>query len=448
MAIIDAVSVQQGPTVHTLASSLDSLIVARGIVIASSAASTVVMSGSDNGIQNSGMIRGIANDGVSITGASNTVANTRTGIIDSDDDGILIFGLDSTVANSGLINGRWGVYYYSNAVGNTGTSVLINSGTIAGEVSAITHVLDEDISITNQVGGLIMSSGTDPVINSVGENSRMTLINAGRIFGDVAMGDDNDRYDGRGGRVFGDVRGELGDDTFLAGAAAERFVGGGDKDTLIFSSVGGVRASLDNTSAGTGLAAGDFYSGIENITGSATGGDVLRGNGAGNLVTGRGGNDVLFGVGGFDGLVGGAGADSLFGGADSDELLGGAGIDVLSGGLGAGVDAFILLSLSEAGDRITDFGNTAADNDSVAIQSTAVAGSGLALGGVAAGRFITRTDNVAQQADDRFVFRTTDRTLWYDANGNAAGGLTMLVDLQAGATLVASDISIFSPFVM
>jgi len=30
--------------------------------------------------------------------------------------------------------------------------------------------------------------------------------------------------------------------------------------------------------------------------------------------------------------------------------------------------------------------------------------------------------------------------LWFDANGNAAGGLTMLADLQAGAVVSAGDI--------
>ncbi|MGB8814916.1 MAG: hypothetical protein WCC57_17185, partial [Paracoccaceae bacterium] len=55
-------------------------------------------------------------------------------------------------------------------------------------------------------------------------------------------------------------------------------------------------------------------------------------------------------------------------------------------------------------------------------------------------KFLTSTSNAAVDADDRFIFRSTDATLWFDANGSAAGGLTMIADLQAGATVTAADI--------
>jgi hypothetical protein len=54
-----------------------------------------------------------------------------------------------------------------------------------------------------------------------------------------------------------------------------------------------------------------------------------------------------------------------------------------------------------------------------------------------------RADNLAQDADDRFVFRTTDATLWFDSNGSAAGGLTLVADLQAGATVTSADILLY-----
>ena len=65
---------------------------------------------------------------------------------------------------------------------------------------------------------------------------------------------------------------------------------------------------------------------------------------------------------------------------------------------------------------------------------------GLALGQLAAGRFVARADNLAQDAGDRFIFDTANANLWYDSNGSAAGGLTQLADLQAGATMTAADI--------
>jgi hypothetical protein len=49
---------------------------------------------------------------------------------------------------------------------------------------------------------------------------------------------------------------------------------------------------------------------------------------------------------------------------------------------------------------------------------------------------------LAQDADDRFIFRTTDQTLWYDADGSGSGAALMIADLQAGATMTNLDILI------
>ena len=46
--------------------------------------------------------------------------------------------------------------------------------------------------------------------------------------------------------------------------------------------------------------------------------------------------------------------------------------------------------------------------------------SGLS-GAIAAGNLVTRADNVAQQADDFFILRTGDKTLWFDQDGSGAG---------------------------
>ena len=72
--------------------------------------------------------------------------------------------------------------------------------------------------------------------------------------------------------------------------------------------------------------------------------------------------------------------------------------------------------------------------------SAAGFGGGLAAGALAASQFQNRADNLAQDATDRFVFRTTDATLWFDSNGSGAGGLTLLADLQAGVALTSADI--------
>ena len=56
-------------------------------------------------------------------------------------------------------------------------------------------------------------------------------------------------------------------------------------------------------------------------------------------------------------------------------------------------------------------------------------------------KFVVRADNLAQNSVQRFIFNTTDKTLWFDSNGNLTGGLTMVVDLQStAATLSSTDI--------
>ena len=56
-------------------------------------------------------------------------------------------------------------------------------------------------------------------------------------------------------------------------------------------------------------------------------------------------------------------------------------------------------------------------------------------------KFVVRADNLAQNSVQRFIFNTTDKTLWFDSNGNLTGGLTLVADLQqSAATMTALDI--------
>ena len=105
--------------------------------------------------------------------------------------------------------------------------------------------------------------------------------------------------------------------------------------------------TLTGGGAGVGLfgdAAGDILTGIENLVGSAAGGDTLTGDGGDNKLIGLGGNDTLNGMGGNDILVGGAGTDVLDGGAGTDtadystSAVGGITVS-LGTGVGSGGDA-------------------------------------------------------------------------------------------------------------
>lgn len=62
-------------------------------------------------------------------------------------------------------------------------------------------------------------------------------------------------------------------------------------------------------------------------------------------------------------------------------------------------------------------------------------GGDLTVGKLAASQLQSR-------ADDRFIFRSTDRTLWFDDDGNGAHAAVQVAELQTGATVTAVDIII------
>ena len=177
---------------------------------------------------------------------------------------------------------------------------------------------------------------------------------------------------------------------------------------------------LPNLAPNSGVPAGDLYYDFETVQGSAIGRDRITGDQHVNTLFGNGGNDRLSGAGGADWLIGGAGQDNLQG--------------------GRGNDTFVISHWDDRGDVVTDFSNAAGNNDHFQI-SKHFAG-GLESGPITAGQFRARADNPAQDADDRFIFRTHDTTLWFDEDGNGAGGPVMLANLQAGATMNFHDIII------
>lgn len=309
------------------------------------------------------------------------------------------------------------------------------------------------------VGGLLLDALIVPVPQVFqGTFNADKLI--GQIGNDRLIGlDGADVMAGGAGRDY--VDGGAGNDLILTRGDGDRLVGGAGIDTLGFTGVAGVSVNLLRGTSGSDIMFWQFENvrgaaGADNIAGDA-GANVLDGASGNDVLSGFFGNDRLFGADGADILYGNDGADQLFGGTGNDVLRGaahndilsgsdgqdilrgGAGIDQLTGGVGA--DCFDFVSFAEAqsgADQILDFGNSAFNNDWIRV--TSAFGAGLMPGALAAGRFVAQASNLATDADDRFIFRTIDTTLWFDGNGSAAGGLTLLADLQAGATLTVADI--------
>jgi Ca2+-binding RTX toxin-like protein len=379
-------------------------------------------------IINSGTISGqySAFTANSIEGPQSSLDLSNTGQISGSLN--LDCGSDKINNSDGIIIGD----IYFDGIGEQvgGDDLLINrNGHITGNIK---FYIGKNIcnNMDGQIDGSVdCASGNDRFLNENGKvNGNVNLRGGanfvdnryGYISGDVMLGNGDDLMDNRNGQVVGLISMGGGADTFIASNRRETVDGGGDADTLDFSSGGGLVIALDGSVANTGAAVNDVYENFENVAGARFGADRLIGNGARN---------TLYGLGG---------ADTLSGGLGADWLVGGRGHDVLTGG--AGNDRFQFNATNQGGDKISDFTNMAGNNDAIVVMASQF-GFGWTVGDLAPYRFRARTDNVAQDSNDRFIFRTTDKTLWFDANGDADGGEVLIADLQNSASnLTAYDI--------
>lgn len=312
----------------------------------------------------------------------------------------------------------------------TGDVVVEASGGGTDQVSAaFTYTLGTDVENLVLTGTSAIKGTGNALANRITGNAAANTLAGGDGNDTLLGGAGNDLLDGGSGADR--LEGGTGDDVYvvaLAGDVVVETAGGGTDQvsaylTWTLSSEVETLLLLGTTAingTGNGLANG------------------VTGNAAANVLSGLDGNDTLLAGAGNDTLDGGAGTDRLEGGTGNDTLIGAAGIDQLTGGTGN--DAFQFVSAAEGGDVISDFRNVTGDNDLFRIGAAGFGGGLSAGAALSASRFQVRADNLAQDADDRFIFRTTDKSLWFDNNGNVTGGLTMLADLDAAATMTSADI--------
>ena len=153
--------------------------------------------------------------------------------------------------------------------------------------------------------------------------------------------------------------------------------------------------------------ADDKLKNFENITGGKSS-DTLTGDKLANVLKGNNGDDALNGD---------KGNDMLDGGKHNDTLTGGLGNDTLTGG--ANNDVFVFNAKLGATniDVITDFKHNA---DLIQLGANVFKTIGPTLD---ANEFHAKAGAIAA-ADkfDRIIYNTTTGDLYYDADGNKAGG--------------------------
>lgn len=436
------------------------VIVARSGVVVSDSAFGILGLGSNHSVLIEGTAGG--NTGISLgdQAALDQYAHVTvapTGVVMGIYAAIEVRGIDQRIENLGFLTGdTYGILSYGMGAG---LSQILNDGRIVSGYAGIMRLGTEAVVIEN--AGLIRGNSASIAFSPVSApDGAVTILNRGMLDGAVRLGDGADFVDTRQGQLIGQVflnggndrafgsaaddelfggtgadslSGEAGNDYLDGGAGRDRLAGGAGDDTYVVDLTSDVVIEL----AGGGIDLLLLYANdtladhVENALNVGGGALAITGNALANRLEGSGGNDTLNGAGGGDRLLGNWGADRLRGGGGADRLYG-----------GGGNDAFVFTARAEGGDIIADFHNTAGDNDGFRLAAAAF--GGLPTGVLAAGRFVTRlADNLAQDANDRFVFRQSDATLWFDANGNAAGGLTMIADLQDSAAVTAADIVLF-----
>ncbi|MGO1079394.1 calcium-binding protein [Inquilinus sp. CA228] len=240
-----------------------------------------------------------------------------------------------TVLSNGYFTVGWtraGVFYYQ-AYDPSGAAAGGNYGAGGGanevEIAALA-----DGRVANVRESIITDGDGNSVRSSVHALTRSTV---GTAEDDILTGDGlRDAMNGGGGSDILDgagaddeLIGSAGDDTLRGGAGADTLEGGAGIDTASYYS-GATGVTVDLLAGGTGGdAAGDVLTGIENLTGSNLGGDILSGNAGANVLQGWGGDDALVGGGGKDTLTGGVGADDYRFIALSDSVVG-ANADVIT----------------------------------------------------------------------------------------------------------------------
>lgn len=366
--------------------------------------------------------------------------------------------------------------------GTSGADKLV--GTIGAD--KMSGLAGNDVYTVNHAGDVVVEAngqGTDTVLSSVSyalpnyvEN--LTLTGSGNI-------------NGTGNSLANGLTGNSGNNTLDGGAGADHMAGGAGNDTYKVDNAGDivVEANGQGTDTVSSSVSHILKNYVENLTLTGGGNITGTGNALANVLTGNSGNNTLNGAAGADQMVGGAGndiyrvenagdvvvetngngtdkvlswvsytltnyvenltltagdningtgnalANVLIGNSGNNTLNGGGGSDTLKGDGGA--DSFVFRdSLGTSNiDSIKDF-NVA--DDTIRLEN-AIFSTVTGTGTLTAAQFVANTSGTAADSSDHIIYETDTGKLFYDSNGNAAGGVTQFALLSPDLALTHAD---------
>jgi serralysin len=336
-------------------------------------------------------------------------------------------------------------------------------------------VNDQPLSTTRDgsnyglIGVAESNTGSDYLDGGAGNDSIYGGDGADILLG----GEGNDLLDGGDGSD--SLDGGVGDDVYLLGAdTADTITDIAGKDTI--------SSTITRSLAG--------YGDIENLTLSGSGNISATGNALNNLLVGNSGKNVLDGGAGADKLMGGAGNDVYILGSDTTDtivdtagtdtisttisrslagyaaienltlagsgningtgntlnnlLTGNSGNNLLAGGLGndtlnggAGADSYLFNTALNAATNVdTLVFSVAADTiqleNSIFTQLTSP-------GFISSANLAINASGSAQDGNDFIIYETDTGNLFYDADGNGAGGSVLFAKIGAGLGVTTGD---------
>jgi Ca2+-binding RTX toxin-like protein len=373
-----------------------------------------------------------------------------------------------TLAGTSDINGT-GNALANIIIGNDGSNILDGGAgidTLTGGKGNDTYIVD---STTDSIVELV-GEGTDTINSSVTftlapaalvnvENLTLTGLAAingtGNASANIITGNSNNNTL-NGGAGIDTLIGGLGDDTYLVDSITDTLVEAvGEGTDLVSSSVDFSLAALAN---------------IENLTLTGTTAINATGNALANTITGNSASNILDGGAGVDTLIGGAGNDIYYiddaldlvteaagagGGVDTVyssaatytlganvenlTLIGSGAIDgtgntlanIITGNSasnilrgGAGTDTFVLLKTGGGLDTIADF----ATGERLDVRSFGITNANFTVTSGAG-------FNAAASANNLFVFDSTSKALYFDADGSGTGSSIVQIGSLAGSAV-------------